>query len=68
MSASWRRSFRSARTAAWLGEVSRPRSWAASAAEVASGSGAAVERDLAAGVARLGPEVLAVQVHAAAGR
>ena len=35
--ASWRRIFSSALAAAWLGEVCWPMSWAARAAEVASG-------------------------------
>ncbi len=62
LSAVWSRTFLSARTAASLGRVRCPRSWAARAAEVAPGKRPLVERDLPPRVPHLGPEMVAVQV------
>ena len=60
---SWSLILVSARTAASLGRTSAPSNWAASAADDAIGHGPAVERDLAPGIADLGPQVMAVQRH-----
>src|SRR5712692_3824026 len=54
LSASCKRRMRSARIAAWLGEVCLPSSWAASAAE---------QGDFPAGVAHLRAEVVPVQLQ-----
>ena len=62
LSASWTSRRVSARMAACDGVVSVPRSCAASETESACGQAAAVERDLAAGVAHLGAEVAAVDL------
>ena len=62
LSASWTISLCSARIAAWLALVILPRSWAASETELGLGERPAMERDLLAGVAHLGAQVVAMDV------
>ena len=60
MRASWSRIFRSARCAAWLGEVVPAQELGRQRGGGRLGHGAAIQRDLPARVARLGPQVAAV--------